>query len=281
VTDHYGHDGEHGEDYDQMYQLHRSQTRGVWGNQQPLFQLNQLTTNANNLIWIDLPPWMARVWTITLLAMRYATGTQSQFLGLTPDQQAVPTTFGANNPPLQCQLDYGISNAGERGILLDYPWTGSTFEVTAASIQLKVAPFALAAPPTVVPTIGAFISPSRRGGGQLKLLPTFTVAVTIGAGITSNIAVPARARSYSIAAVNANGLTNTLSVQQLTSPASTTSIVRLDSLPGDLLSTNYPYYSGALVANYPIHPLATIIAITNGGGITSSQYVVRFELDLG
>lgn len=287
MSDHYGHDGQHGEDYDEMFQLHRSQTRGIWGIQQPLFQLNQLNTNNNPLIWIDLPPWMARTWTITLLAMRYQAGAQSTFNGYSIDQQAVPTTFTGigGGQPLQLSMDYGISNASERGILMDYPWSGAAFEVTAASLQLKIAPFPLTTPLATIPSVGAFIAPRARGGGQLKQQPTFTTSVGVVPTSNVNVPIPARARAYNIAAVNGNGTVGTLTVTQQTTPASTATVVRQDTLTGDSLTgaiaASYPYFAGALVFNAPIHPLATVINIANTAASGQQNYVIRFELDLG
>jgi hypothetical protein len=268
------------EKYNELYELEKSQARGIWGNSQPLFNGLAASTNNNPLVWIDLPPWMARGWTVTLLAMRYQTGTLSTFGGFSPDQQAVPTTFGINQA-VQVQLDYGISNASERNVLIDYPWAGGSFELTCASMQVKMAPYpnnGLA----VSPTVGAFISPSVRGGGQLKNPPTFTVSVNIAALGTADIPVPARARAYSLVASNANGITNNVVATQQTTPAAVATSTRIDSIGGNTLGgIAYEYYTGAVIANQVIHPLTTNIHIQNLTAALVAALVVRFELDLG
>lgn len=259
-----------------MHALEKSARNHLWGYVAPL----NIALSTSQLVFADVPSWMARRWTVTLLAMRFSSGNLSGSL-YTPDQQAVPTNF-SNTNPVQVRCAFGVHNASERDVLIDYPWTGCTFEVTAASISLSLNPYNTTGL-SVIPLLGAFIAPVGRGGGQLKNPPTFTQFVSVPSGSTVFVAVPPRARSYSIVGVNAPSTAQGVTLNQITTPDASTTILRFDTQAAEVPGTApaaYEFFSGALVANYPLHPLATALSITTPFSI-AAQYQVRFELDLG
>jgi hypothetical protein len=152
-----------------------------------------------------------RSWQVTLLAMQLPGGAnQAAFpaaidppppgqYGLDYVRSVVQTndaTFGA----FKARVEFGTANAMERA-WLDYPYSGGTFEVSAAYVRLFVeVPGAFFAsffgqPP---PVVGAFITPSDRPKAA-TVFPTYTQKPRlVPAGSQLAFFMPPRAYAYRV-----------------------------------------------------------------------------------
>jgi hypothetical protein len=254
----------------EIQELQRAAALGRWGtNTGYLAAVNQY------LCRMETPAWMARVWTVNLTAFRYAGGPLAVGGG-TPDQQ---TTNAA-----QIALEWGVDGAGERCIM-DYPWTGASFEVTCASLKLSF----LGAGDTGLnaggdlPNVGAFITPHMRGGSTEKNPPTLTRYVIVPQTSFANVPIPARARAYTLVARDNPSLLAAFQLGQQFGPTSFPTYSRIDcqsGFAGTGGAEPYASYPSATTGNFTISPICTSLHITNPTGAPTT-YEFRFELDLG
>lgn len=243
---------------------------------------------GQQLLFFDLPAWYARPWVVTLVAMRYQSGpipASNFFTGQPPPPDNVALAQGAgqygqggpnNGGDAGVTIEWGVDGASER-VVIDYPWSGSSFEVVCSSLKLRLNMQGA----TGGVLLGAFCAPGTRDGALGLSPPRATYDVSIPPLTTAVVYVPARARYYSFALqtpVNVAGAIPFQLTQANSQGGSTPFRTDWDSVVD---AAGGPY--GALAGEYrfPIHPYATAIQINNLGSVTTLGAVISFEMDLG
>ena len=217
----------------------------------------------------------ARGWTIHLVGMNYQGGTiatppagVATGLPETPDGSAVAV--------FQAAIDFGAYGISE-SVVVDYPWTGCSFEVTAASLKLRFLQPTNIVIPGTLPLIGAYAVPSIRGSGVGDKPPTLTTLVNLPPSTFGTLQIPARARSYTLGVID--NLSTSLPFYAQQQNAAGTLIYRMDN-NNVAMGANVQAYTGGQY-NFPIHPWATNLQLQNSSGVSTLNLLVRFELDLG
>jgi hypothetical protein len=177
---------------EELAELKHALSTGRWGFRAPL-----LIAVGQPLVTSMVPAYLARVWTVTLTAWRYQTG----IIGVA----ALPPDNNTSAGPglVAVKVEWGI-DGGNETCLVDYPWSGVTFQLHAAYVRVSLE--ATASPSfTAPPIVGAMLSPSGRLS-QPREGPTYTTGQhNILAAGTGQFPVPARARAYRL--VPQNGAT--------------------------------------------------------------------------
>lgn len=188
---------------------------------------------AQPLLNVRLPRWMARQWTVTTLAMRYSGRgalVAPDFLPGSPDNQVNTVEGGAthNLQPFQMTLNWGNGGVQETA-QIDYPFAGNTFSFFASQFQLSLNNLDPASVSLInalgrPPRLGAFVCPSagrwqELGAGPLWTTHQFAVECNSD-GPPIYVPIPPRARAYRISVqgnfTDAAGNSLGLVVQQVT-----------------------------------------------------------------
>ncbi len=240
-------------------------------------------TGQQILFWDHEDP---RTWTIHLTRWRYQGGT----IGAQQGNQTTPTLaltadggiFVNSETITQAAIQFGVGGGSERAVV-DYPMSGTSFEIACASFKMQ---FLLPNANTLAAQVlwGAFAVPSVKDGSAGKRPPKFTtqtISLTSSAGgqNIAGIAIPDRARSYTLAVLDAATASNNCTIQQMSGAGN---VLRVDHLNGAFTVGNqYESYGGSQVFDPDIHPNAQTLLITNTSAGFASNFVVSFELDLG
>jgi hypothetical protein len=240
------------------------------------------------IIYFSLPSYLARAWTINLLAMRYSggavgIGADGSFVP-NPDASIVNSVGSQQQSNVIAHLEYGVDGATEH-VDMDYPWAGVSFEILASTVKLV-----LQCPTDIMvgnPTLGAFAVPSNRVGNLSTSPPVRTISagINVEANPFRQVFIPARAAYYTVAIDNPSiggGFTpRGWSVYQADFTGFT--VYRYDVIPSALEDPNsievYEDFSGGRF-RFPIHPAATSLMLVSDSG-SSYTVIFRFELDLG
>lgn len=258
----------------ELEELIESHSRGKWGfsvGYIPSAGQGSVNNPAQSLLTVDTPAWMARPWTVTLGHMTFAGG---PLVGASPPPDNQTPNF------VQVLLDWGVDSGRERAVI-DWPWSGSTFQFHAASFRLYQQPAQGNLNNVRPPILNGWASPFACGARATDFLgPTFTDYTSVFAlaalGGTVDVPVPARAVAYRF-------------VQNMTlAAAQAAPFVQLEQYAGGQLireSQDGDYslntFTPPRQAIIPLLSLASIIRVTNPntpGTLTGS---VQFLLDLG
>lgn len=170
---------------------------------------------GSQLLSVNLPPWRARDWTVTLGAMK-VDGSQGANLvpGFPPDNEVSTTiNFVGTMPPdevrnydiagLYVRVWWGTGNSRE-GAYVSWPWGGLTLQLHGADVRVELPGgynLDQGNPGTFLPLLQGFISPGcRRDGGMLSPPTLITKTKSMGsaaemvAGV--DFAAPPRACGY-------------------------------------------------------------------------------------
>lgn len=262
----------------EMTYLAKSQQAGKWGFTVPYTQ-----AEGTSLLTFDLPAWMARPWTITLMGMKYSTGPLSSNVALhgTADQQSVSDC--------QVRIDWGVDSAMESA-LVDYPFAGCTFQVHAAVLRMYIN-FKSSLNANIPPMIGGFVSPFGSGRMAADLFgPTFTTNFGgLSPAQTRITNVPKRARAYRLVPRNIATLGGpSFQVTQGSGGPTGNIFPQIDygtTGGGEQLAVAdgggsehwYPYRSTFAT----LAPTTSIITVTNTGGIVAGDVNIVYLMDLG
>lgn len=248
---------------------------------------------AQPFFQMQVPAHMSRTWLVNILSLQ-STGKLNSGVDLgnqTIKGSQGPRTAAStyyNGDPLRLRLEYGTGDAMET-CLLDYPFSGGTFEMTCSTARMfLVNPFPPGAPINATgqnnfyqAVVGAFISAKGLSRGKCLMQPTFTYSPTSIAdqgGVS--IAIPNRAVGYRLF-TDASGAGNDLAVSQALYDGT---VVRVDAPTQNQL---YPYpfplgQGNAAGEWYPLDPKATRIDIDNNDGAGQTWVItVQFVLDIG
>lgn len=249
--------------------LAQSASRGRWSFATPAGPTGVAFT-ANSMLYAELPSWAARCWTVNLCGFEYQSGTIAN--------SAIPTANNVNTQIFQASIQWGVDGALETAIV-DYPWTGCTFCVTAATVRVDLLSTTILQANQPQPLLRGFLAPVRRSTGRTIVSPTLTLFPT-GVLALSNVkfAIPTRAAAYRIA------------VQGATTPPQGTLGLDQEDAFGNVyqLDGQYPPLAVPVSdqmsnrAGYnPIHPQATVVRVQNSSSTTPFVVVLSFLLDLG
>lgn len=271
---------------EEIEEFKKAQARGRWG-----FKDRVASVTGQALLTVETPAWMARPWTINLLAHRWAGDGGTLTANVPPDNQTASAFIsGGSNVPTEIgyyvDLDYGIDGASDM-VRVDYPWSGCSFNVLCSTIRLAmVAPqFASLVLPANRPIIGANCSPwpAEAQSSQINTAPSYTVWLNLGATATAVVWVPARARGYRLfvrTLYTAGGATQpTVTVSQRTFNGAT--ITAADTVIGDTA----PFFPAVSTTNrsnvIPLQQMTQGLTITNDNATTTLAAGIQFLLDLG
>jgi hypothetical protein len=153
--------------------------------------------SQSDLLNVDIPPALARSWTLTLIGYRYSNGpiTFPASPGGSYTQNTDNATSGAGS--LAVQLTWGVDGVMETA-LVDYPTHGGCLQLFGGNIRVGIVVngFSTGAAP---PIVGGFLAPAVRSSLGAITNPTYSLnPQTIGAATFVRIPIPRRAVAYRI-----------------------------------------------------------------------------------
>lgn len=258
----------------EIRELEKCYRNGKWGFAQD-FRAAINAPSGISLLTADLPPWMARAWTINMAQFLY----QGQPLSVIPnDSGYAPNTQTANDVKLR--IDWGVDSARESA-LVDYPWAGGTFQLHAATIRVYLNPVngLQTYNPIRVPILNGWMSPGASGRVAVDALaPTYTALFSCSVGTPAHVTIPARAVAYRIVAIDSPTSGDLLTASQ----------VAVAGAPGIPLTIDYNAESTqpSGFGQYPYRSLfVPLINAASGVQVTTSTGAftgwMQFLLDLG
>jgi len=206
--------------------LARAQQQGAWGFTIDALQVTGITGAGTfqppvSVLTVTLPSFMARMWTLNLLAFQYQTNQPPSTQGLVTTNGQPPRnqTFNAK---FKARVDYGVDGALE-SVQFDYPSSGCTVQFAAATFRVYLVGtgviFGAPPPPVCTPMLGGFVTPTAKGASSQDKLPSvmFTEARTTvtNPGGTKFFWCPPKARGYRLIPVDATSTALTMVVRQL------------------------------------------------------------------
>lgn len=262
--------------------LAKAQNGGKFG-----FQVQQSSADGtlpgDALITIGMPSFMARVWTLNLLAFRFTQTPLPVSNGLltTNGQPPDNQTYNSN---LKVRLDYGVDSASD-SVRFDYPSRGCTVQFHAAVIRIYLQGSIVGfggGQPIAPPLLGGFIAPHARGNVAADMLPSCVLTednprIFNGPGAAAQFAwAPQRARGYRLVPIDALAVATPLSVSQV-------------NFNQTIISIDYDAFTGLLEplvqtrqAFAPMLPDAQGIRISSAvGAAQTATYRVQWLLDIG
>lgn len=260
-------------------ELLASHARGRWGFSVPLAQ-----ALGQSMLTVDVPSWMARCWTINVKRMRYGSTAPG-----TPSGLPVPPDTNHGGPDTQVMTDASISlqwgiDGAQETATLDYPVQGATFQLHAAFIRMYIN----SPTTTVSPIVGAFVSPSNRGGSGQDLYPCAAVRtfnLTVGPNSVQRLDIPERAVAYRLLRNDTN-LQSAIESVQCINGGSVLSFdyAAISSGSGEPLQvtdgTNGHYFTTRELW-MPLDSQAAFLKVTNPQAVVIATFRVQFLLDLG
>lgn len=261
---------------DEIEELKIAHRNGKWGFSHTL-DFTQLTPIS--MLTSEVPPWMARPWTVTLSGMRYTSGPLANVAHPTPDppDNQVPVE-------LKVRIDYGI-DSGRETVDVDYPWAGCTFQVHASSIRLYLLPpatqnYNIDKPPL----LNATMSPFPQGRGATDIIgPTWTHAYTFPPSSTLYVPIPRRAIAYRLVPTNSSSLAPAIACFQAAGGIISGNIDVAIDYATELLTTNDASAFPKLFPNrgflMPILPYASMLKIQTPA--LTFPCSIQYLLDIG
>jgi hypothetical protein len=262
---------------------------GRWG-----FQLDGRNVSGQSVLTVDLPAFMARAWTLNLLAMRFISNGVSPVVPFPPDTQV-------QGNDVFCTLQYGVAGALEIA-RFDYPKRGQTLQFHAATFRLYVevqvngiTPGQL---PSFPPLVGGFVTPSPRGSTMADPYASVTLTenevVVIAPGQTNSFPIPARARAYRIVPRRNVGVTTLYRAFQNSNAAGALVQHTVDYAADDIAGTGEPItvfdvngghlypYRNLTIPLVRQADVLQVVCITGGvSPANDAAYRIQWILDLG
>jgi hypothetical protein len=255
----------------ELKMLDLSVTRGMWAfSTQPVVQIAQPFV-SDSLIAVDVPPWMARTWCITLGSFKYARG-PIPIVGQPPDNQTQA------NQTLRARVQWGVQGSYDIAVV-DYFARGCCFQVQAASIRVSLFSEGGFTNALAVPTLSGFVTPYPRFA-VVDVAPTFTAGISIiaAAGGTRLIPIPSRATAYRWFISQGAPGPGQVSLDQVQENGAST--VQFDaSIPQ--AAPDPEQLQGNRQGYMPLNNLAQFVRIVNNDPAQSVTMGVSFLLDLG
>jgi hypothetical protein len=244
-----------------------------------------LGQNGEPLVNLELPEWMARVWTITFEGWSYegdVGGAAVSPAGYKPDSgnpqspQYLETNLDTTIK-LKVRLEWGVSGSRTFAII-DYQQPGFSIALQASSLRVSCPlPDVFIRSGGPLPGIGAFASPFQRQSVlDPSLGPTFTYgAVIIGFGTVANFAAPPRAVAYRLIKGQSFIGSQSVALVQVRGQAATP--VQFDE--GTLVAADYEKQNSTLWQR--LHPFAEGVQIQNNNGAGNLTLGIQYLIDLG
>ena len=222
----------------------------------------------SDLLNVDVPPALARSWTLTLVGYRYSNGPIA--FPASPGGSYTRNTDNATSGPgsLAVQLTWGVDGVMETA-LVDYPTHGGCIQLFGGNIRVGIVVNGFSTGNTP-PIVGGFLAPAMRSSLGAIANPTFSgIPTTIIASTFIIVPAPRRAVAYRLY-YNSNGaMTPDIFVTQLDDGANQVEVDQMGLTP--VPSDSY----------VPLNNRAQYLRIDNINATTARTVGVVWLLDIG
>jgi len=269
--------------YTELEYLAASQAGGKWG-----FQLDAVSIegvlNGVSVLTIDLPSFMARVWTLNLMSFRFQRADVGGH-GLRSTNQQPPDNQ-TYNTGIKVRVDYGVDSASEI-VRFDYPSRGATVQFHGSSVRVYLESPAAAfigATPIAPPLLGGYITPMGRGAVAQDKLPCCTYTELLYAqsiGETKFWWAPARARGYRIIPTNATTTTLVFTTRQRDFDQAVISLDMDNGWFDPYVAANGSALMTLRDLFMPLLPTAQGVSVETNSAGPSAFYFIQWLLDIG
>jgi hypothetical protein len=269
--------------------LHHAYANGRAGNNDGAVLLG-----SSPVCSIDVPQEHGRTWLLTLLSARlFSNPPLGLVAGIPPDNQVftryqVPGSQG----PCPVRIEYGTGQAQE-SVIIDYPWGGGSFAITAAHVRVYVvAPAAVITNGVVGQArLGGFLTGRVTQRSQPLTVPTFTIVpVSLAAAGGSQIFwAPNRAIGFRLFTSDqlsswTSGAAAGIVATQVISPAASIQSDGIDGKNGAsngvLLPDDYGGQGGSGSQWFKLNPMATGVSVQNTDSLFAHAVGVQWIIDL-
>jgi hypothetical protein len=261
--------------------LQRSYRMGKWSWELNIGQITQLAPDTRGFFNTPIPvlqlqgmqPWDARPWTVNLNSWRtglvFPTGLVTTRPTITPDMQLQSDHFA------RMRIEYGVDGVYET-FDCDYPASGCSFTLTAATIRLYY--YQLADSTTKAPKYSGFLAPSFSDQGDTLVRPMLTDTMNIPQNSGQSIAKPPRAVAYRAYFQDAVAAESTV-VSQLAG-ITFANLKQDGTRPNTVAATNGDMLAGNNAQWWPLDPRTQWLSFVQSGGVNGNTVAIQWLLNV-